>query len=93
MKRHQTMLDELVVSDLPVMMSTHCKTCPFRPNKAGRYQDQEMADAVTARTLFKAQQICHGTKGKNRKPNHRCKGSYDNNKTIYDRMGLGSYLK
>jgi hypothetical protein len=53
--------------------------------------DAELASKVTKRTLFNSQQICHGTEGKNRKANNRCKGSFDNNFQIYDRMGL-AYL-
>jgi hypothetical protein len=80
------------VSDLPVMVAC-CKTCPFKLGENGREQDMKLASEVTQRTLFKAQQICHGTEGKNRKAHNRCKGSYDYNKTIYDRMGLGHLLK
>lgn len=80
------------VSDLPVMKA-HCASCPFKPNEHGIEQDVRLASEVTQRTLFNAQQICHGTEGPNREPRNRCKGSYDNNKTIYDRMGLGHLLK
>lgn len=80
------------VSELPVMKA-HCKTCPFKPDANGREQDIALANTVTARTLFKGQQICHGTEGKNRNPNHRCKGSYDHNKTIYERLNLAHLLK
>lgn len=80
------------VSELPVMQSC-CKTCPFKLDEHGKMFDAELASEVTKRTLFNAQQICHGTEGKNRKANNRCKGSYDHNKTIYDRMGLGHLLK
>lgn len=74
------------VSTLPVMKSC-CKTCPFKTDERGIMQDVALANQVTARTLFKGMQICHGTEGKNRKPNHRCKGSFDNNYQIYERMG------
>lgn len=80
------------VSDLPVMKSC-CKTCPFKKDENGREQDARLATEVTSRTLFKAQQICHGTEGENREAKNRCKGSWDNNKQIYDRMGLGHLLK
>lgn len=81
------------VSELPVMKS-HCKTCPFRPiDESGRWQDTELANEVIGRTMFKAQQICHGTEGENREPRNRCKGSYDYNKEIYDRLGCGHLLK
>lgn len=79
-------------STLPVMKA-HCKTCPFKPNEHGRWQNVELANAVTSRTLFKSHQICHGTEGKNRKPNNRCKGSYDNNMVIYERMGFKDLVK
>lgn len=84
-------LSKIIVSDLPVMKA-NCITCPFRIID-GRQRDANQANGVTARTLFKAQQICHSTEGKNRKPTHRCKGSYETNKTIYDRMGMGHLLK
>lgn len=80
------------VSDLPVMKSC-CKTCPFKKNERGIEQDMKLASEVTSRTLFKAQQICHGTEGKNREPRNRCFGSYENNKTIYERMGVSHLLK
>ena len=82
---------EKPVSDLPVMKAC-CKTCPFKKDDKGRERDPQQA-AVTERTLFKAQQICHGTEGKDREPRNGCKGSYDHNKQIYDRMGLGHLLK
>lgn len=74
-------------------MKACCKTCPFKKNDKGFEQDPILASEVTSRTLFNSQQICHGTEGKNREANNRCKGSYDNNKIIYDRMGLGHLLK
>lgn len=80
------------VSELPVMVAC-CKTCPFRADANGRWRDVELANTVIERTLFKSQQICHGTEGKNREANNRCKGSYDHNKEIYERMGWGDLLK
>lgn len=80
------------VCELPVMKN-YCKSCPFKPDKKGHPQDQKLANIVTERTLFNSQQICHGTEGKNREWKNRCKGSYDYNKIIYDRMGLGHLLK
>lgn len=79
------------VSSLPVMLAC-CKSCPFK-EVDGRQQNPELASQVTSRTLFKAQQICHGTEGKNRVARNRCKGSYDFNKTIYARLGLDHLLK
>ena len=79
------------VSELPIMKSC-CKTCSFKKDKNGREQDPMLAAQVTQRTLFQAQQICHGTEGKNREPNNRCKGSYDQNQHIYERMGLGHII-
>lgn len=77
------------VSELPVMKS-HCKTCAFRTDSDGRMRDPVLAGEVQGRTLFQAQQICHGTeKGKDRIPQNRCKGAFDANQQIYDRMGLG----
>ncbi len=75
------------VSELPVMKEC-CATCPFKRDKDGRKQDQELADTVMSRTLFQAQQICHGTEGDNREPHNRCKGAYDEAFTIYQRLGL-----
>lgn len=80
------------VSKLPVMGAC-CKTCPFKKDARGVFQDVELANKVIARTLFNSQQICHGTEGKNRKPNNRCKGSFDYNKEIYSRLGLAHLLK
>lgn len=84
--------NEIPVSQLPVMKAC-CHSCPFKLNDKGREQDTILAGQVTERTLFKAQQICHGTEGANREPMNRCKGSYDFNKTIYTRMGLEHLLK
>lgn len=78
---------QVKVCDLPIMKA-HCKTCPFRPNEWGFFTDMELANAVIQRTLFQAQQICHGTEGPNREWRNRCKGAYDHNKEIYDRMGI-----
>lgn len=77
---------------LPVMKSC-CKTCPFKQDENGRWANIELANEVISRTLFKAQQICHGTEGKNRKAHNRCKGAYDNNFEIYKRLGLEHLLK
>jgi hypothetical protein len=81
----------LPVCELPVMKS-HCKSCPFKPDSNGRWQDVSLSNEVIQRTLFKAQQICHGTEGKNREPHNRCKGAFDHNQEIYDRMGLGHLI-
>lgn len=78
--------------ELPVMVS-FCKTCPFKPDENGRMRDPKLAGEVQSRTLFKGHQICHGTEGKNRKPNNRCKGAFEANKEIYDRMGYGHLIK
>lgn len=74
------------VSDLPVMRAC-CKTCPFKLIDS-KWQNIELANTVVARNLFKSQQICHGTEGKNRQANNRCKGYYDYAFEIYKRMGL-----
>lgn len=75
------------VSELPVMKSC-CKTCPFRLNGRGIFQNGELANTVIQRNLFNSQQICHGTETKNRKANNRCKGYYDYAFVIYQRLGL-----
>jgi hypothetical protein len=72
-------------SDLPVMKN-HCKTCPFKLNSEGKWQNFELANSVINRTIFKGSQICHGTEGKNRKPKNRCKGAFEYNETIYKRI-------
>lgn len=77
---------------LPVMKS-HCKSCPFKPNKNGMWQDMELATQVVDRTLFKAHQICHQTEGDNREPHNRCKGAFDYNMDIYKRLGLDYLVK
>lgn len=79
-------------SDLPVNKN-YCKTCPFKPDKDGRAQDQELANKVISRTLFKGHQICHGTEGPKRKWKTRCKGSFDHNMIIYERLGYKNLVK
>lgn len=69
-------------------MKACCKTCPFKPNDKGVWQNVELANTVIGRNLFNSQQICHGTEGKNRKANNRCKGYYDFAFEIYKRMNL-----
>jgi hypothetical protein len=78
-------------SDLPVMKAC-CKTCPFREVN-GRWLDPELASKVIERTLFQAHQICHGTEGEYREAHNRCKGAFDHNYTIYERMGLSHLVK
>lgn len=78
-------------SKLPVM-SACCKTCPFRQVN-GKWQDVRQANLVIERTLFKAHQICHSTEGENRQPNNRCKGAFDHNMVIYERMGFKDLVK
>ena len=83
---------EIDPEKLPVMKN-YCKTCPFKPNEEGFYQDVHLANGVIKRTLFKAHQICHGTESENRTPNNRCKGSFDYNMEIYKRMGFEKLIK
>jgi len=78
------------IATLPVMLACR-KTCPFKEVN-GRMQDVALANKVTERTLFKAHQICHGSEGKNRKPRNRCKGSFDFNFAIYERMGFSDLV-
>lgn len=75
------------VSDLP-LTKVPCKTCPFKLNVDGHYQDAELASTVTEMNLFTSQQICHGTEGKDRKPRNRCRGSFDHNFEIYEKLGM-----
>ena len=60
----------------------------FQKNKEGEWQNPGLAATVIQRNLFQSQQICHGTEGKNREPNNRCKGYYDYSFDIYQKMGL-----
>lgn len=86
------MEESIKVSTLPVM-KTYCKSCPFKPNKKGNWQCPEVANGVIQKTLFQAQQICHSTEGPERKPHNRCKGSFEYNIDIYQRMGFGSFVE
>lgn len=72
-------------ADYPVMKS-NCKTCPFKIID-GKQLDAELASTVTNRTLFKAHQLCHGTNNTT-----RCRGSFDFNFVIYERMGLSHLI-
>jgi len=74
-------------------MKNHCATCPFKPDENGVWQNVELANKVVERTLFKGQQICHGTEKENREGRNRCKGAYDHNLEIYKRMRLDHLLK
>lgn len=85
-------MEKINASDLPVMKAK-CKTCPFKENENGYWQDVELANTVIGRTLFKGHQICHGTEGGNRKPNNRCKGAFDHNMEIYERLGFKHLVK
>lgn len=85
-------MDIQIASDLPVMIA-NCKTCPFKLNELGRWQDVELANKVISRTLFKAHQICHGTEGEKREWRNRCKGAFDYNMEIYSRMGVNHLVK
>jgi hypothetical protein len=78
-------------STLPVMKG-HCATCPFKPDEHGIMRDVAQANQVIERTLFKAHQICHSTEGPKRQPRNRCKGSFDFNYTIYERLGYADLI-
>lgn len=75
------------VCELP-KMKKHCKSCPFKYNDKGVFQDVDLANRVTERTLFKAQQTCHNTNDTT-----RCKGSWDHNFEIYKRLGFGDLVE
>lgn len=79
------------VAKMPVMKKK-CSTCPFGETDRG-WRDVNLAVAVTERTLFKGQQICHHPRIHGKKETHRCRGSFDHNKEIYDRLGLGHLIK
>lgn len=73
-------------SKTPVMKAP-CKSCPFKEIN-NKQQDAELASRVTERTLFKAHQLCHSTNNTT-----RCKGSFDFNFTIYERMGFADLIE
>ena len=73
---------------LPVMNAC-CGSCPFKEDENGRQLDPILAAQVQQRTLFKAHQICHATEEGNRVPKNRCKGAFDANMEVYERMGFG----
>lgn len=52
-----------------------------------------LAIQVIDRTLFKGHQICHGTEGKKRKARNRCKGAFEHNLEVYQRLGLDHLVK
>lgn len=59
----------------------------------GQWRDVKLAGQVVERTLFKGHQICHGTEAAKRKPRFRCKGAFDHNMAIYERMGFKELVK
>lgn len=75
------------VSDKPVMKSC-CKTCPFKLNDKGVYQNMHLANQVIANNMFRSQQLCHNTRLDNIEETHRCFGYYQYSVEIYDKMGL-----
>lgn len=77
---------------LPIM-PVCCKTCPFKLNEKGFFQNNELANEVTSTTLFKGHQLCHKDGYKKDKELFRCKGSFDENKQIYDRLNVGHLIK
>lgn len=71
-----------------------CVTCPFKKNEKGHWNDPELAGAVIQRTLFKAQQLCHGSKGGgpgetvDQDLTRLCRGARDYYLEIYHRVGM-----
>jgi hypothetical protein len=61
---------------------TFCHSCPFKPDERGIYQNPELANKVIERTLFKGQQICHGTKNTT-----LCRGARNYYLEFYSRLG------
>jgi len=47
---------EIDPKKVPVMKKC-CRTCPFKLNEKGLYQDMNLANEVIKRTLFQAHQI------------------------------------
>jgi len=78
---------DVKAGELPVMKS-FCKSCPFRPDEQGHWTDTKLCNTVIERTLLKGHQICHGTEGPNREWRNRCKGAFDHNSVIYERLGV-----
>lgn len=78
-------VDKTPARELPVM-AVFCKSCPFKPNEQGHPQNRELADTVTATTLFQDYQLCHKDYYDKNKPLFRCKGSHEFNQIIYDRI-------
>ena len=76
---------KILVRELPVM-AVFCKSCPFKPDNKGHPQNRQLADEITARTLFQDEQICHKDFYKKGVEQFRCKGSFDFNQIIYDRI-------
>ncbi len=72
---------------MPVMGSC-CKTCPFKPDEKGIWQDTKLANEVIRRNLLKSQQICHHPKLHGKEETHRCKGFFDYAFEIYERLGF-----
>ena len=59
-----------------------CKTCPFGPEGL-----VELRNTVMTRMLNDGvSQVCHGTEGKNRKPNSLCRGARDQLLVLFHRM-------
>ena len=75
------------------VMKNFCASCPFKPDKDGKWQNADLANEVIARTLLQAHQICHGTEGENREPRFRCKGAFEHNLEIYRRLGFDDLVK
>lgn len=71
-------------SDIPVMPNT-CHTCPFKKDKNGEWQDEQLAEKVIGRCLFRSRQICHHNSPEQ---THQCRGYYDYSTTIYKKMNL-----
>lgn len=69
-------------------MPSCCKTCPFKLNDRGIYQNMQLANSVISRNLFKSQQICHHPRTQGLEETHRCRGYYDYSVEIYERLGM-----
>ena len=70
------------------IMEVCCKTCPFKLDNNDIFQNVELASKVIERTLFKSVQVCHSNNYNKKKEQFKCKGSFDYNNEIYNRMDL-----
>jgi hypothetical protein len=64
------------------VMPARCATCPFHPGR-----DQRLVNAILARTLFQASQVCHHPRLQGKKETHLCRGARDEQLILLHRLG------